>query len=123
MKRSLPAVFTAAAAVIGTWHLWLATRAIFVFPSSEPIASWFVLFCGPALTLPMVLFSYFRREPAGNGVIVAAGFSLLVFLFSEGGITEHSLSFLCRLTGPMLAVGIGMLALENQTNKEERLSA
>jgi hypothetical protein len=111
MKRGVLIVLTVAGIALGVWHLRLASQAISVFGSGEPLTSWIAMLCGPVSTLPAVVLSLFRRRTGGGWLVAGSLVSLVAFVLGEGRLTEDLFPFLWSIATPMLLIGVAMIIL------------
>lgn len=111
MKRALLIILTVAGVAVGVWQFRLATQAIFVFRSGEPLTSWIAMLCGPVSTLPAVVLSLFRKRAGAYWLVAGSLISFVAFLLGEGGITENIFPFLWMMATPMLLIGVAMIIL------------
>lgn len=108
MRRFLTYGLLIAGIVIGSLHLKLATKALFVFRADEPTSMWLFVICGPLSTLPAVIISFFW--PLIGSMWLICG-SVLSFIAAWVNLGENKgfdelLWYFVRYSGPMLLLGI-----------------
>lgn len=104
-------VIVAASIVLGVWHLNLASQAILVFRSGEPLSSWIAILAGPTSTLPAAMFALLSNHGGGYWLIGGAMLSFAAFAIGERGITENLFPFLLQISIPMTLAGVCVLYL------------
>ena len=107
-----------AGAVVGIWHLQLASASIFVFREGEPATSWLAVMLGPGFTLVGTVIAAWNRPIGGLLLIVAAAIASIALGIGDGPAYGNVLPFLIRVTVPMVAVGATCLGLASRMKKE-----
>ena len=114
-------LFLFAGALLGIWHAQMGTKAVFTFGKDEPYTSWVGIFSGPLSTLPAVAIALYSRRWSA-GWLIAGGIVSLVALSVRatakgnplGEFAELLTSFLLMVTGPMIALGLGLLWIDRR---------
>ena len=115
--------------VIGLWHAQLGAKALFIVRNDEPYSSWIAVLCGPLSTLPAVALGILTRRWGAAwlvaGALVSLGASAMGAAGSGHGpgvVAEHVLAFLLMVSGPMIALGSGLIWLQRRYKGQEMLS-
>jgi hypothetical protein len=111
MKQGTHVAFSAAAILLGLYHLQIAGNALLVFHEGESLWSWLSVLSGPAATLPAGILALLRPRIGGASLIVGGVISFISSLVLEGGITGNSAGLLLWVTIPMVGLGGGVLAV------------
>jgi hypothetical protein len=104
LKTRLNIVYTVIGVLIGIWHLYMGSMAIFVFRENEPLLSWLTIFLGPLLTFPAFLIGFRAPLVATWCLFVGATSSLFFMVMSEGLQGDHLLRFAVFVSLPMYAL-------------------
>jgi hypothetical protein len=104
-------VAVCAAIVLGAWQLNLASQAIFVVGSGEPLTSWIAILVGPVSTLPGAVLALLSIRAGGYWLIGGAVLSIVAFQLGERSMVENLFPFLVRITVPMILAGACVLYL------------
>jgi len=114
MKKDFKYVLLLAGFLVGTYHLWLTVKAVFVFRIHEPISLWTFVFTGPLSTLPASITAFFKPKIGGTWLIGGSVVSFLAALATvapEGDFTAL-IGFLKTYSAPILVLGVATFLLE-----------
>ena len=109
MKQPTVIVLSLIALIVGIWHGYIASQALFVFREDEPITSWLAILLGPATTLFASILAIVMRKTGGIWLIGSGAAAFLAFIVGEGKITEHVTPFLFQISAPMIALGAAFI--------------
>jgi hypothetical protein len=101
------------AILLGSYHLWLTVKAVFVFRNDEPVSLWVFTFTGPLSTLPASITGAFLPKIGGTWLVCGAVLSFVAAMVTAGPQWDLAAAtwFLTKYSGPMLVVGGGFWIL------------
>ena len=113
MERILKYVLLLVGILVGSVHLWLAVKAMFVFRNDEPVSMWIFILTGPLSTLLAVITAFFWPKVGGAWLIFASVLSFTAAL-ANVGINEDFQEIVWYFTSysaPMLVLGVASFLL------------
>ncbi len=117
MERVLKYVVLLVGILVGSAHMWLAVKAMFVFRHHEPTSMWIFVTTGPLSTLLAVITAFFWPKIGGTWLVCGSVLSFVAALANmeiNKGVQEITWYFI-SYSAPMLLLGIAVLLL--QSNK------
>ena len=121
------ASFLVVGLIVGMGHAQIGARAIFTFRSDEPVSSWVGVLLGPLSTLPAVALAMVTRRWSAAWLVVGGLVSLGALVVSgvgkatpPGALAELALFFLLMGSGPMIALGLGLVWIERRGSDESQ---
>ncbi len=115
MKGILKYALLAVGVLIGSLHLWLAIKAMFVFRNEEPISMWIFVFSGPLSTLPAIVTGFFSPT-IGSSWLICGSIVSLVAAFTNVEVNkglQEMIWYFTSYSAPMLVLGIALLLAGN----------
>jgi hypothetical protein len=111
--KVLRVVLAVVGVVVGGWHAYGVTWAVFVAPEQDlhnPLM-WIAVLCGPGSTLLAVLVGFVKPKVGGLWLIGGGALSGIAAMLTSNKPLEMLAVVVFATTGPMVALGYGFVVL------------
>lgn len=108
--------------IVGSIHLRMGLKTMFVFSNNEPISTWFFVLSGPLSTLPAVVVSFLWPRVGGTWLIFGSIFSLIAFMVGTMRDTQSIMWYFINYSAPMFMLGLAAFLQHKVSTKRDNSS-
>ena len=103
--------------LVGSVHLWLGLKAMFVFRNDEQASMWTFMLAGPLSTLPASIIAFFWPKIGATWLIGGSALSFIAAVVNMGTDRDFQeiMWYFTSYSAPMLVLGIAALLMERDS--------